>query len=314
MTRFSPNPFIASTDRPLVLGHRGVPLLAQENTLFSLRKAAELGLDGVEIDVQLTKDGKVVLFHDEDTERLTGEPGRVTEMTWDELSRRRIRSTLTMGLDPRGEPVTIEYDQEQPIPLLEEVLDELTGELAINIELKPPLPSWRQRHVGREVAKLIRQADAGDSCVVTSFDFFKLQSLEREHEPIHSGFVYDDHMADLLPRWLARLPDLPIEISHQEGAAANAKALINVILEANTIGRWIGSTVVDLEHSLIDSDTITKFHARGMGVGTYTLLPLAGDYPPPPLDAQERELLELAALKVDWIETDDPVRTLQILG
>ncbi len=314
MTRFSPNPFLNTKDRPMVLGHRGVPLEAQENTVAGLRRAVELGLDGAEIDVQMTRDGAVVLFHDEDAERLTGEPGRVTDMTWDELSRRRVRSTLTVGHDAQGAPVTIDYGQARPIPRLEEVLAEFDGLLALNIELRPARPAWGEREVGREVARLIREIDAVDSCVVTSFDFFKLRALEREHRPIHSGFTYDERMVDLLPSWLAKLPELPAELSHEQGAEANAKALINVILEANALGRWLGSSLVNLDHLLLDSDTIAKFHGRGMGVGVYNLFPLEpGHRPPPSEEEQVREIERLASMRVDWIEADDPLRVLGLL-
>lgn len=66
------NAFFQPKDVPLVLGHRGVPKLHQENSLSSFRKAVELGIDGVEFDVFKTKDDQLVVFHDEETERLTG--------------------------------------------------------------------------------------------------------------------------------------------------------------------------------------------------------------------------------------------------
>ncbi|MEL7053628.1 MAG: glycerophosphodiester phosphodiesterase family protein, partial [Cyanobacteria bacterium J06588_5] len=57
---------------PVILGHRGMPEEHQENTMAGFKRAVELGLDGVELDVFLTKDNKLIVFHDLDTERLTG--------------------------------------------------------------------------------------------------------------------------------------------------------------------------------------------------------------------------------------------------
>ncbi len=110
------SPFFADKQSPLILGHRGVPLLHQENTIAGFRRALELGIDGVEFNVFMTRDGKIVVFHDEETERLTGVKGRITEVTWDEVSRLRIHK-LDMG---GGKLVT--YPTEGRIPLLEEVL------------------------------------------------------------------------------------------------------------------------------------------------------------------------------------------------
>ena len=62
------NTFQKETNLPLVLGHRGVPEEHQENTMAGFKRAIALGIDGVELDVFLTKDNKLVVFHDLDTE------------------------------------------------------------------------------------------------------------------------------------------------------------------------------------------------------------------------------------------------------
>ena len=84
----SKNKFFNDKTRPLILGHRGVPKLHQENTISGFKRAVEMGLDGVEFDVYLTKDNKCVIFHDENTERLTGIKGNISEMTFDEVELR----------------------------------------------------------------------------------------------------------------------------------------------------------------------------------------------------------------------------------
>ncbi len=70
---------------PSVMGHRGAAALAPENTLAGLRKAAELGLDWVEMDVKLTRDGVPVLFHDDLLKRTTGEAGHLADIDHDDL-------------------------------------------------------------------------------------------------------------------------------------------------------------------------------------------------------------------------------------
>ena len=62
---------------PWLVAHRGGSLIAPENTLAAFERAVALGADALEVDVRLTSDGAVVVFHDDDTARLTGEPGTI---------------------------------------------------------------------------------------------------------------------------------------------------------------------------------------------------------------------------------------------
>jgi glycerophosphoryl diester phosphodiesterase len=70
-----------------IYAHRGYSGAYPENTMLSFRKALEAGCDGIELDVQLTKDGKVVVIHDETVDRTTDESGRVCDYTLEELRR-----------------------------------------------------------------------------------------------------------------------------------------------------------------------------------------------------------------------------------
>jgi glycerophosphoryl diester phosphodiesterase len=70
---------------PWLVAHRGGSALAPENTFAAFDRAAALGADALEIDVRLTLDGAVVVFHDESTERLTGEPGTIEARTLSEV-------------------------------------------------------------------------------------------------------------------------------------------------------------------------------------------------------------------------------------
>ena len=71
----------------MILGHRGASDARLENTLPAFTHAIERGADGVELDVQLSRDGEVIVFHDADLARLAGRHERVEHLSWDELSR-----------------------------------------------------------------------------------------------------------------------------------------------------------------------------------------------------------------------------------
>src|SRR4051794_17842688 len=117
-----PNPFLRGKQRPIVVGHRGIPALHQENTLAGFKRAVELGVPAVECDVQLTKDRKAVVIHDPHLKRLTGNPRNVWDLTWDEVSKLRIRRELPMGVDVHGARTAVTYEREERIPLLAELL------------------------------------------------------------------------------------------------------------------------------------------------------------------------------------------------
>jgi glycerophosphoryl diester phosphodiesterase len=108
-----------------VAAHRGYSGLYPENTMLAFKKAAEAGADEIEMDVQLTKDGTVVITHDESVERVTGEKGWVRDLLFAELQKLDASSVF------RGK-----YGF-NPIPSLDAYLDWVkdTG-IVTNIELK----------------------------------------------------------------------------------------------------------------------------------------------------------------------------------
>ncbi|MCA9692408.1 MAG: hypothetical protein KC636_22605, partial [Myxococcales bacterium] len=187
--------------------------------------------------------------------------------------------------------------------------------LAINIEIKPSSPTWSQRGDGSIVGEVIREAGAEDSVIVTSFDFFKLNALEKTHAALHSGFTYDDGMFRSLLDWLMFFPELRSQVTAVEGNQ-NPEALLNLVMESNAVGRWIGSTVIGVEHTLLDDDSVSRLRARGsQAVGTYTLLPLDVRTVRQIARANSpAEVERLVALGVDWIETDDPERLLELVA
>jgi glycerophosphoryl diester phosphodiesterase len=109
---------------PIILAHRGASAQAPENTLVSFELAVRQMADGIELDVHLSADGVVVVTHDEDCRRVTGEPGLVREMTLADLKKRNFA-----WYRPEAGFISL--------PTLEEVFDLIspTG-LMLNIELK----------------------------------------------------------------------------------------------------------------------------------------------------------------------------------
>jgi glycerophosphoryl diester phosphodiesterase len=102
---------------PLILGHRGYRARYPENTLLAFRKAFEAGADGVECDVQKSRDGRYVIAHDPGTKRVTGVPGAIAELSFEELRR-------------------LDFGGGERIPELPELLDAIPSDKYLDLELK----------------------------------------------------------------------------------------------------------------------------------------------------------------------------------
>ncbi len=108
--------------RTLVIGHRGAPLRAPENTLASFRAGLAAGIRAFELDVHVTRDGVPVVFHDHSLRRLTGDRRQVTACTWAQLRRLHVAGSGR-------------------IPRLTDVLRRLRGRALVQIELKRGAPA-----------------------------------------------------------------------------------------------------------------------------------------------------------------------------
>ena len=143
---------------PVNLAHRGASAVAPENTLEAFKKAVEWGAGGLELDVHLTRDGHVVVFHDSTLDRTTAGTGAVAEKTLDEL--RGIDAGHNFSPDGGS---TLPYrGLGLRIPTLAEVLREFPG-VAVNIDMKADRPG-----IEAAVLAVLREADAEERALVVS--------------------------------------------------------------------------------------------------------------------------------------------------
>lgn len=139
-----------------VWAHRGASGYAPENTMDAFRKAIEMKADGIELDVHLTKDGEVVVIHDEVLDRVSDGTGRVQDFTCNELKNFNFNK-----LHP-------EYKEEE-IPTLEEVYQLIKPtDLTINVEMK----TGNTFYPGMEdkVLELTKKYDMMDRIIVSLYD------------------------------------------------------------------------------------------------------------------------------------------------
>jgi glycerophosphoryl diester phosphodiesterase len=155
------------TTRPQAVAHRGGAGLAPENTLSAFRKALELGVDAVELDLHMSKDGALMVMHDPDLARTTGKIGVIRTLTLTELHKFNAAATYrSNGTVP------------QHIPTLQEVLALVKGRASIQIEIK--LGPNRTRYPGIEakVIDTVHRHDMLANVMIISFDFATLQTIK----------------------------------------------------------------------------------------------------------------------------------------
>ncbi len=146
-------------ERPLFFAHRGGSLLAPENTLVAFEKGLSYGADALELDVHMTRDGEIVVFHDPTLDRTTDGSGPIAARTLEELRRLDAGYRFT----PDGGQTYPFRGQGVTIPTLAEVFTRFP-ETRINIEIKDSTPAREQR-----VWELIQQHQAEDRVMVGSF-------------------------------------------------------------------------------------------------------------------------------------------------
>ncbi|MBM4410744.1 MAG: glycerophosphodiester phosphodiesterase [Chloroflexi bacterium] len=134
---------------PLVISHRTNMGTMPENTLTGIDAALADGVDGVEVDVRATRDGRVVLLHDATLDRTAGDPRVLVDVRAEELA--LVRTRPIHGVGP------------QPVPSLAEALDHVGGRAILVIEVK-------QRGIHEAVAAEVRAAAAAVWCWVWAFD------------------------------------------------------------------------------------------------------------------------------------------------
>ena len=147
-----------------IVGHRGFPHVAPQNTLSSFRAAIAAGADGVETDVQLTKDGEMVIHHDYSIDTTSNGHGRIDTMTFEEV--RGYDFGIRRGEQFKGEK----------IPTFTEFLDTVQGMQVINIELKAPADRSIP-FVSRVVDEVVRR-NLLDRALISAFDHSLLAQVK----------------------------------------------------------------------------------------------------------------------------------------
>lgn len=157
--------------KPLNIGHRGAMGHETENTIASVKKALELNVDMIEIDVFLIKSGELVVFHDETLDSLTNTSGKIEDFTLEELQKVVVKGN-------------------HQIPTLEEVIKTIDKKVPLNIELK-----------GKNTAKptfelletFYKEGWKKDDFVISSFVWDELETFRKLDDKISIAILTEEN-------------------------------------------------------------------------------------------------------------------------
>ena len=151
----------------LKIGHRGAKAYEPENTIRSFKKALEIGVDAVELDVRKTKDDQLVVIHDADVKRTTDGKGLVSELTLKQIKE-------------------FSAEKAEKVPTLKEALDFLDKKVKILIELK-------ETGIEEKVLAAVHENRLHKNVIIVSFIEDALRKVRELDKEVETGLIYAKH-------------------------------------------------------------------------------------------------------------------------
>lgn len=167
-----------------VIAHRGASGYAPENTLTAFKKAIEMNADGIELDIQMTKDGKIIVMHDWKVDRTTNGRGFVFDLDFDYI--KNLEAGTWFSKDFVSEKV----------PTLEEVLDILPNNMMLNIEIKDS--ARKHSKIAEALLQILRNYPSKfDNIVISSFHHSILKDLQNLEPKLKLALLTASELVDV---------------------------------------------------------------------------------------------------------------------
>ena len=236
---------------PVITSHRGYSSAAPENTLPAFQLAIDHGSDRAELDVQMTKDGVVMVTHDASLRRCTGRNAYIYDLTYDEVRK----------LDA-GRWFSAKYSRTK-IPTLEEVLDLCKGKIQLNIEIKPNAAT---PELEAETVRIIREKGFEKDCVITSQSYETLCKVKELDPEIETGYIlalgvgsfYDLPEADFFSVEATFITSGMVQQIHKRGKTISAWTVNREEDASNMLSLGVDDVITDkpeMVQELISEDT-----------------------------------------------------------
>jgi glycerophosphoryl diester phosphodiesterase len=196
--------------KPINIGHRGAMGHETENTIASVKKALELGVDMIEIDVFVLKTGEVVVFHDENLDNLTNAKGKIEEYSYSELQK-------------------VIVDGNHKIPTLEEIINAIDKKVPLNIELKGKNTAKPTHEI---LSTYYKKDWSKKDFVISSFLWDELKIFRRLDKKIPIAILTEENPSNAIPTgievkafainpWYKTLTKENVDYLHKRGFKVN---------------------------------------------------------------------------------------------
>jgi len=238
---FNKNPFdkVAILSDIKITAHRGSSLKAPENTIASFKQAIEDMADYIELDVQQTKDGAIIVMHDPNVYRTTGVNNFVWEMTLDQVEELDAGSFFSQQF--AGEKV----------PTLDEVIKFVKGKTKLNIEIKP---SGHDTELAQSVVDIIKDNNFTQDCIITSFDYSTLKEVKKIDKDIEVGYIlsvaygnfYNMDDIDFFSVNASFLSKITVDAIHNAGKQVHAWTVDNTVSIKNLANKGVDNIITDV--------------------------------------------------------------------
>ncbi|MBI5650711.1 MAG: glycerophosphodiester phosphodiesterase [Chloroflexi bacterium] len=228
-------PTISTMKTPLVVAHRGGAALMPENTLAAFENALQLGVDQVECDVHLSKDGELIVMHDPNVATTTNGSGLISDLTLAELKKLNAAAKNAKG------GVT-----QQEIPTLAQVLDLTKARAGIQIEIKVDARGARYLGIEKKVIDLVNARGMTNDVIIISFDFPTLKEIKAIDPRLKTGAIVN-------AQWFgARM-------------LASPEQIVSEIIETTGADFFLPTSTT------VTEALVRAVHARGLKIGTWTV-------------------------------------------
>ena len=201
--------------------HRGFSGKYPENTMLAFKKAWEAGADGIELDVQMTKDGHVVVIHDEKVDRTTGASGNVRDLTLEELRKLDASYIYTgqMGFNP--------------VPTFEEYCEWVAGtDLVTNIELKTGVYPYPD--IEAKVWELIEKYHLENKVIISSFNHYSILRMKELAPELPYGLLEESWLVNAG----AYVAGVGVQAYHPYHGGLNAESVAEIKSHGIAINTW----------------------------------------------------------------------------
>lgn len=240
-------------NKTLIAAHRGYSADAPENTIPAFEEAVSTMSDYVELDVQETKDGRVVVLHDSNLKRVAGIDKNIWNLNYREIADVDVGSWFS------------EEFAGVTIPTLEEVMEMAKGRLKLNIEIKL---TGHEKNIEQSVVEIIEEYGMENDCVITSFQAKALKKVKKANPDIQTGYIlhvaYGDfsglNYADALSVNYSFATELLIDEAHNAGK----KVFVWTVNTPEAINEMInnGADMIITDDPVLAKETILSYETN----------------------------------------------------